>query len=155
MSKNCGWCGGPSLQAICIYCDADIFICHNSIDCSWTHRGGGFNCKRFPILGRQAEPKMPTIEPSSTDDIPRPVVVKEYPAIVLATSKRAGKTYAEMLGLKNYKIVMTREALEGIRTRGIVITPGYYERVEEARYKAAELLAMTMRTGMYTNAPMG
>ena len=153
MSKNCGWCASPSLQAKCIYCGGGIYICHNSVDCSWSHRNGGFDC--ITCKGHSAHPLNGTIEPSSTDDIPKPVDIKQYPAVILATTLRSGKTYATMIGIENYRIVMSMYELEGIKTRGVVITPGYYDKVEKAKYKAAELVSMANLIGRYTNAPQG
>ena len=158
MAKNCGWCDQPSLQATCVHCTRDIYICHNSVDCSWTHRDsdkrkGGFYC--WNTNHTQASPIPETIEPSETDDISKPVDVKQYPALVLATSKRAGKQYADMLGLDNYKVVMTQRETQGLKTRAIVITPGYYDRLEETRYQAGKLMFVAMQTGRLTNAPIG
>lgn len=153
MSKNCGWCGSPELQAKCINCNGDIYICHNAVDCAWSHRAGGFTCSRYK--GRLAHPMNGTIEPSSTADIPKPADIKQYPAVILATNNRAGKQYADMLGIENYMIAMRESELEGLKVRAVVITPGYYEKIESIKYKTTSLMRIAMRTGMLTNTPLG
>lgn len=153
-NKTCGWCTKPSLQAICITCNAEIIICHNSIDCCWVHREGGIICDTL-VLGMQAWPIPDSIEPSTTNDIPKPVNIKKHIALVLATSKRSGKRYAEMLGLKNYLVVTSQKQIEGLKTRAIVITPGYYEKIQGVQYQADYVMRVAMRMGMLSNAPLG
>lgn len=158
-TKDCGWCKQPSLQAICMYCNAPIYIVHNSVDCSWSHRGtvekpGYFACDDG-AGDHMAWPKPSTIEPSSTDDIPKPANVSEYPALVLATSKRAGRQYADMLGLKNYRVVREQYEIEGAKARAVVVTPAYYQKMEESRHYALNLFHAAVHAGTYTNAPRG
>lgn len=59
----------------------------------------------------------------------------ELPILIVATSQRSGEQYARSLGLLyNYKIVSSVERTQGLRCRGVVITPGYFERAEETLY---------------------
>lgn len=155
MARLCGWCKNPSLEAECRNCAKPIYLCHNSVDCDWAHREGGFHCESYSTNPSAAFPVTATIRPSSKDDIPKTVDIKQYPVAVLATNKRNGKTYSEMLGIKNYIVVTKREEIEGLHVRAVVITPAYYEQLEEHRWRLGLLTEATSRMGRLTNAPRG
>lgn len=79
----------------------------------------------------------------------------EYPAVIVATSQEAGKTYAEALGVENYRVVTTRKQSQGIRLRVLIITPGYFEQAERAYYQALEAFTGALMSSVSTAAPNG
>lgn len=52
----------------------------------------------------------------------------ELPVVILATDRRAGEKWARTVGIVNYIVVTSERDLQGLRIRGIVVTPGYFDR---------------------------
>lgn len=74
---------------------------------------------------------------------------------VVASSQEAGKEYAEALGIQNYLVVTDVSKAQGMRMRAYVVTPGYLHKMEEARWKAAEVLSAIQQGSVFTDAPQG
>lgn len=60
---------------------------------------------------------------------------KEHPILVLASMQSRGDRYAESLGLKNYIVRDAQNYLNGLKIRGVVITPGYFMGTTESYFK--------------------
>lgn len=48
-----------------------------------------------------------------------------WPLLVIATSEDRGEAYAKFLGLVNYKVHTEINKVQGMRVRGVVVTPEY------------------------------
>ena len=62
-------------------------------------------------------------------DLPDMTNISNYPVLVLSTSKEAGEKYAEVLRLDNYRICTKLLDTQGIRYRGVIVSPAYLARV--------------------------
>lgn len=74
---------------------------------------------------------------------------------VIATSLEAGTSYAQELGLVDYRVCTDPAKTEGLRTRAIVVTPGYIEQIQRAQWKAREVFDIALRNGLRSGINLG
>ena len=80
----------------------------------------------------------------------------QKPVVILATSKKNGRDYAESIGIENYVVAVEQRNIEVLRTRGVIITPGYFDWIMSQAWKALDLAriaieASRIKEGRYSS----
>ena len=81
--------------------------------------------------------------------------MEELPVVILATSISAVKKYAKSLGLTNFEVYVTPSELEGLLSRGTIITPGYMMFVLDTIQTRANSLWVAYQNDIQLNNQIG
>lgn len=81
--------------------------------------------------------------------------LEDLPLVVVASSPGAGREFAEVARLENYRVVTDVNKAQGLRTRGVIITQGYWEKVHRAQWAAESVYDAVNQSSTMTRIPRG
>ena len=79
----------------------------------------------------------------------------KYPVAIVATNVREGKKYAKALRIEDFKIVTNLQMTEGLRTRAVIITPGYVNHIQNWIFSSMNLVDVVSSQAYRSDNPMG
>lgn len=81
--------------------------------------------------------------------------LENLPLVVVASSPGAGKEFAEVARLDNYRVVTDVNKAQGLRTRGVIITQGYWAKVHRAQWEAEAVYDAVNQSSLMESTPKG
>ena len=79
----------------------------------------------------------------------------KYPVAIVATNLREGKKYAKALRIEDFKIVTNLKMTEGLRTRAVIITPGFMNQLQNWIFSSMTLIDVVSAQAYRSDNPMG